>query len=65
MLSDVDDTNIKERYEKGVFIPNSFGRFILSKEKYDILLKATSYDRNERFESIKAFHQEWNRIEVK
>lgn len=59
MFSNVE--NIEKRYEKGMFISNNINSFELSKELYDILLKATSYDRNDRYNSIKEFHKEWNK----
>ncbi len=49
----------EKRYELGMFIPNKQEDFELSAEKYRILLKATSYDRKERFDSIKKFGEEW------
>lgn len=57
MFSNVE--NIEERYEKGMFIPNDIETFELSKEVYDILIKATNYDRNNRFKSIKEFYNEF------
>lgn len=47
------------RYEKGMFVPNGFEDFELSKETYDVLLKATSYDRNKRYNSIDEFEAEF------
>ena len=55
MFSNVE--NIDDRYEKGMFIPNDIEIFELSKDIYDILIKATSYDRNNRYNSIKEFHK--------
>ena len=55
MFSNVD--NIAERYEKGMFIPNDIETFELSNEVYDILIKATSYERANRYNSIKEFHK--------
>lgn len=55
MFSNVD--NIDERYEKGMFIPNDIETFELSKEVYDMLIKATSYERANRYNSIKEFHK--------
>ena len=55
MFSNVD--NIAERYEKGMFIPNDIETFELSNEVYDILIKATSYERANRYNSIKLFHK--------
>lgn len=49
--------NIYERYEKGMFISNDFETFELSKDVYDVLIKATNYDRNNRYNSIKEFHK--------
>lgn len=54
MFSDVK--NIDERYEKGIFIPNNIENFELLKNVYDVLIKATSYNRNNRYKSIKEFH---------
>ena len=59
MLSKKDNDNIKERYLKGHFIPCSFENFTLSKQSYDVLLKATSLNRNERFESLEEFFNAW------
>lgn len=57
MFSNVD--NIDERYEKGMFIPNDIETFELSKEVYDMLIKATSYERTNRYKSIREFHNEF------
>lgn len=51
--------NIDDRYEKGMFIPNDIETFELSKDVYDILIKATSYERTNRYKSIKEFHNEF------
>lgn len=51
--------NIEERYIKGMFIPNDFENFELSKKLYDVLMKATSYDRNDRYKTIREFHNEF------
>ena len=59
MLSKKDNDNIKERYLKGHFIPCPFENFSLSKQSYDVLLKATSLNRNERFESLEEFFNAW------
>ena len=59
MLSKKDNDNIKERYLKGHFIPCSFEDFTLSKQSYDVLLKATSLNRNERFENLEEFFNAW------
>lgn len=57
IFSDVE--NNAKRYEKGVFIPNNINTFKLSKKVYDILIKATSYERKNRYKSIKEFHHEF------
>lgn len=51
--------NIDDRYEKGMFIPNDIETFELSKAVYDILIKATSHERTNRYKSIKEFHNEF------
>ena len=60
MLSEVK--NNEERYKLGMFIPNSIDDFELSNEAYNVLLKATSYDRNERYNTIREFHNEFNKV---
>jgi len=60
MLSDVKNND--DRYKLGIFIPNSIEDFELSNEVYNVLLKATSYDRNERYNTIREFHNEFNRV---
>lgn len=57
MFSDVK--NMEERYEKGIFIPNNIENFELLKTVYDVLIKATSYNRNSRYKSIKEFHNDF------
>jgi len=44
-----------------MFIQNSIDDFELSNDVYNVLLKATSYDRNERYNTIKEFHNEFNK----
>ena len=58
LLSDV--SNVDYRYKKGMFIPNKREEFILDDKKYNILLKATNYEREKRFNSIKEFYEAWN-----
>ena len=55
MFSNVE--NIDDRYEKGIFIPNDIETFELSNEVYDVLIKATSYERTNRYKSIKEFYK--------
>ena len=59
MLSDVKNNN--DRYKLGMFIPNSINDFELSDDTYNVLLKATNYDREERYNTIKEFHEEFNK----
>ena len=59
MLSDVKNND--ERYKLGMFISNSINDFELSDDTYNVLLKATNYDREERYNTIKEFHEEFNR----
>lgn len=51
--------NIEDRYNKGVFIPNNKEDFELSENVYNVLLKATNYDRDERYKNIKEFEAEF------
>lgn len=51
-------TNIDDRYKLGMFIPNEFDNFELSEDVYKVLLKATNYNREDRFNTIKEFEEE-------
>lgn len=53
MFSDL--ANNQERYEKGMFIPNTPENFELSKGIYNILKRATDYDRSKRYKTIAEF----------
>lgn len=57
IFSEVKNTD--KRYNLGMFIPNDIEDFSLSKEVYNVLIKATNYDRNKRYKSIKEFHNEF------
>lgn len=57
IFSEVKNTD--KRYNLGMFIPNDIEYFSLSKEVYNVLIKATNYDRNKRYKSIKEFHNEF------
>lgn len=59
MFSNVKNND--DRYKKGLFIPNDIEDFELSKDAYNVLLKATSYDRNDRYETIKEFENEFRK----
>ncbi len=54
------EINYNERYEKEMFVPVVFEKFLLSRKTYEILIHATDYDRNNRYETIKSFHKEFN-----
>lgn len=51
--------NIEERYEKGMFIPNKLEEFELNEKVYNVLLKATSINKEDRYDSIKEFEREF------
>lgn len=53
MFSNVKNND--ERYKIGMFIPNDFNDFELSRDTYDVLLKSTNYDRNKRYKNINEF----------
>lgn len=53
MFSDIK--NIGERYAKGMFIPNAREDFELGDAVYDVLLRATDYDRSVRYRTINEF----------
>lgn len=52
-------SNIKERYAKGCFIPNKIDEFELNNSVYNVLLKATAYNRNDRYKTIKEFKDDF------
>ena len=56
-----DVKNIEKRYELGMFIQNEKESFELSDELYNILIKATNYSRESRYNTIKEFHTQWNK----
>lgn len=57
MFSDISNT--EERYKNGCFIPNTFEEFELNNDIYNVLLKATAYDKNERYKTIKEFKDDF------
>lgn len=57
-----DTSNIEKRYELGMFIPNEFEKFELNKEVYEVLIKATNYDRNKRYKTINEFEEEFKKV---
>jgi serine/threonine-protein kinase len=52
-------SNIQERYAKGCFIPNKLEEFVLNNDVYNVLLKATAYDRKDRYKTIKEFEEDF------
>lgn len=52
-------SNLNDRYEKGVFIPNRKEEFELGITTYNVLLKATRYNKNERYFTIKEFENDF------
>ena len=59
MFSNVSNTKLRK--EKGMFIPNDFQEFELSKDVYDVLIKATSYNPDNRYPTIRKFKEEFNK----
>ncbi|MCR4918006.1 MAG: hypothetical protein K5912_03635 [Alphaproteobacteria bacterium] len=57
MFSNISNT--EERYKKGCFIPNKFDEFELNNNIYNVLLKATAYNRNDRYKTIKEFKDDF------
>ena len=59
MFSKVNNND--KRYEIGMFIPNGLEEFELNTKTYNVLLKATDYDRNNRYSSINEFESEFRK----
>lgn len=57
LLSDVK--NNKERYAAGHFIMNEQEDYCFNLDSYEVLKKATEYDRNLRYSTIEEFHEAW------
>lgn len=57
MFSNISNT--KQRYNKGCFIPNKLEEFELNNHAYNVLLKATAYDKNDRYKTIKDFKEDF------
>ena len=51
---------INQMYQCSKFFPCAFENWELSKELYEIVTKAVSYERNNRYESITSFYVSWN-----
>ena len=60
MFSNISNT--QERYDKGCFIPNKLKEFELNKNVYNVLLKATAYNRNDRYKTIKEFKDDFYKM---
>lgn len=54
-------SNNDKRYEIGMFIPNDLEEFELNDKTYNVLLKATNYERNNRYTSINEFEAEFRK----
>lgn len=54
-------SNNDKRYEIGMFISNDLEEFELNTKTYNVLLKATNYDRNNRYTSISEFEVEFRK----
>lgn len=57
MFSNISNT--QERYNKGCFIPNKLEEFELNKNVYNVLLKATAYNKNDRYKTVKEFKDDF------
>ena len=57
MFSNISNT--QERYNKGCFIPNKLEEFELNSNVYNVLLKATAYNRKDRYKTIKEFKDDF------
>lgn len=57
MFSNISNT--EERYKNGCFIPNKFEEFELNNDIYNVLLKATAYDRKDRYKTVKEFKDDF------
>ncbi|MBR5904378.1 MAG: serine/threonine protein kinase [Alphaproteobacteria bacterium] len=59
MFSNISNT--QERYNKGYFIPNKLAEFELNGNVYNVLLKATAYNRKDRYKTIKEFKDDFRK----
>ena len=55
MLSRVSNNTI--RYERGMFVPESYENFELNENTYNVLLKATNYIKQNRYATIAEFEK--------
>lgn len=53
------ETTEKKRYDKGMFIPDEKQYYTGSDASYEVLMKAVSYERSERWQTIREFHEAW------
>lgn len=54
------NNDINQMYQRSEFFPCSFENWELSKELYEVVTKAASSDRNNRYSSITNFFASWN-----
>lgn len=54
------DAEMKQIYEKNSFLPCPIESWELGRECYEVVLKAVSKDKSERYTSIRDFHMAWN-----
>ena len=59
LLSEIN--NKKQRYEKGVFIINDRNDYCFNDKSYEVLKKATDYTKENRYATVKEFHEEWKK----
>ena len=59
LLSEIN--NKKQRYEKGVFIINDRNDYCFNDQSYDVLKKATDYNKENRYATVKEFHEAWKK----
>ena len=52
--------DIKQMYQYNIFFPCTFENWELSREMYEVVTKAVSYDRKDRYNSITDFFVSWN-----
>ncbi|MCR5006204.1 MAG: hypothetical protein K6A77_09890 [Clostridiales bacterium] len=53
--------NVPERRKIGHFLPNARKGFELNDQVYEVLYKATAMDREQRFQTIQDFYENWRK----
>jgi len=61
MFTSFDVDNNSKRYEAGIFIPTEWEDSQLSEDAWNILMKATALEPQNRFATIAEFHKAWNK----